>query len=136
MSRRSRVARRRNIVLPRYRTAIFVHGCFWHRHAGCRQATTPKTRTEFWQYKFAKNVARDKRNIEDLKALGWNVIVVWECEIRSSKVLKCASSKVEEVRKCLNARVRELLVREEAAPLLAAEEQGEYSTRKQAGLKG
>jgi len=53
-----------------------VYGCFWHRHEGCNQATTPKTRTEFWQDKFAKNVARDKRNIEDLKALGWNVIAV------------------------------------------------------------
>jgi DNA mismatch endonuclease (patch repair protein) len=52
-----------------------VHGCFWHRHEGCNQATTPKTHTKFWQDKFDKNVVRDKRNIEDLETLGWNVVI-------------------------------------------------------------
>lgn len=74
---------RPDIVLPRYKCAIFVHGCFWHRHPGCKKASTPATRIEFWQAKFAANMARDERNLFDLKALGWNVITVWECETRN-----------------------------------------------------
>jgi len=73
-----------DIVLRKYRTAIFVHGCFWHRHQGCKVATTPKSNTEFWIDKFARNVARDGRNLELLRNDGWNVIVVWECEINTS----------------------------------------------------
>ena len=71
-----------DIVLPRYRTAIFVHGCFWHRHPGCPKATIPATRAEFWQQKFAANVARDARAVRALDELGWRVITVWECELR------------------------------------------------------
>ena len=74
-----------DIVLPRYRTAVFVHGCFWHRHDGCKVATTPKSNTEFWQEKFARNVARDVQSAELLKAQGWSVIVVWECELSSKR---------------------------------------------------
>jgi DNA mismatch endonuclease, patch repair protein len=73
---------RPDIVLPRYRTAIFVHGCFWHRHEGCRNATTPTTRTEFWQSKFDSNVERDHRNVQALKQAGWRVETVWECELK------------------------------------------------------
>ncbi|MDF1741815.1 MAG: DNA mismatch endonuclease Vsr [Verrucomicrobiales bacterium] len=69
-----------DIVLPRYRTVVFVHGCYWHRHKGCKETTTPKTRTEWWQAKFDSNVERDKRNQKELRKLGWKVIVVWECE--------------------------------------------------------
>ncbi len=69
-----------DIVLPKHRTAVFVHGCFWHRHEGCRNATSPGTRTEFWQAKFAANVARDARNTAALEAAGWKVVVIWECE--------------------------------------------------------
>lgn len=71
-----------DVVLPRYRTVIFVHGCFWHRHPGCRLTTTPKSRQSYWLPKFQGNVERDRRNIEALQKLGWQVIVVWECEIR------------------------------------------------------
>jgi DNA mismatch endonuclease (patch repair protein) len=71
-----------DIVLRKYRTVIFVHGCFWHRHPGCKQASMPRTRPEFWAEKFAKNVARDERNQAELVAKGWRVIVVWECELR------------------------------------------------------
>jgi DNA mismatch endonuclease (patch repair protein) len=71
-----------DIVLPKYRTAIFVHGCFWHRHPGCRKATTPKTRREFWVRKFEQNVSRDRRNENDLRSAGWEVLTVWECETR------------------------------------------------------
>lgn len=70
-----------DIVLPKYHTVIFVHGCFWHRHPGCRYATTPSTNREFWQKKFDQNVARDKKVQEQLQTDGWNVIVVWECEL-------------------------------------------------------
>lgn len=72
-----------DIVLPKYRTAIFVHGCFWHRHEGCRHATTPSTRADFWQDKFAANVNRDERNRTALEAAGWRVETIWECELRA-----------------------------------------------------
>ncbi len=72
-----------DIVLPKYRAAIFVHGCFWHRHEGCRNATMPSTRTEFWKSKFDTNVGRDERNQAALKAAGWTVFTVWECELKS-----------------------------------------------------
>lgn len=73
-----------DIVMPRYRVCIFVHGCYWHRHAGCKYATTPSTRTDFWLTKFQANVTRDKRNIEELMSLGWRVLVLWECGLRRS----------------------------------------------------
>ena len=72
-----------DIVLPKYKTVIEVRGCYWHRHEGCKDATTPSTNTEFWKNKFAATVARDKRTEQELKALGWKVIVPWECEISS-----------------------------------------------------
>lgn len=71
-----------DIVLPKYHVAIFVHGCFWHRHEGCKDATTPKTRTEFWLEKFDKNVKNDQIKQEKLRELGWKVIVIWECELK------------------------------------------------------
>ena len=78
---------RPDIVLPRYRTVIFVHGCFWHTHAGCKFATIPKTRTEWWKAKLEGNVERDERKQKELKALGWNVVVVWECELKNAEKL-------------------------------------------------
>ncbi len=77
-----------DIVLPKYKTVIEVRGCFWHRHPGCKIATTPSTNTEFWQKKFTQNVARDKENEEKLKQLGWNVIVIWQCEISQWDIKK------------------------------------------------
>lgn len=77
-----------DIVLPRFRTAIFVHGCFWHRHPGCRYATTPKTRQDYWLPKFEANVERDARKEAQLRELGWRVLVVWECETRQRERLK------------------------------------------------
>jgi DNA mismatch endonuclease (patch repair protein) len=71
-----------DIVLPKYKAAIFVHGCFWHRHEGCKYATTPKSRVEFWKEKFEANVARDRRNVEKLLEMGWRVAVVWECALK------------------------------------------------------
>ena len=73
---------RPDIVLPRWKTVVLVHGCFWHRHDGCRLTTTPKTRPDFWNQKFSANVVRDKKQRVLLRRLGWRVIVVWECETR------------------------------------------------------
>lgn len=69
-----------DIVLPKYRTVIFVHGCFWHRHAGCSKATMPAANREYWKTKFAENLERDARKERELVALGWHVITVWQCE--------------------------------------------------------
>ena len=71
-----------DVVLPRFRTVIFVHGCFWHRHPDCRYTTTPKTRLDYWLPKFAANIERDHRKEAQLQALGWRVLLVWECETK------------------------------------------------------
>lgn len=73
-----------DIVLSKYKTAIFVHGCFWHYHEGCREGRIPSTNTEFWNNKLSKNIVRDKRNIKSLEESGWKVIVIWECEIEKN----------------------------------------------------
>ena len=77
-----------DIVLPKYRTIIFVHGCFWHRHPACKYAYTPKSRKMFWNTKFRANVARDAEVRNRLAKLGWKVIVVWECELREPGALR------------------------------------------------
>lgn len=78
---------RPDLVFPGRRLCIFVHGCFWHRHAGCRLASTPKTNVEFWHEKFARNVERDMRKEAELRLAGWDVVTVWECETRSLEQL-------------------------------------------------
>ena len=75
-----------DIVLPKYKTVIFVHGCFWHRHENCKYASTPKTRKEFWESKFKANVKRDLEIEEKIKNIGWQYVVVWECEIKNEKI--------------------------------------------------
>lgn len=72
---------RPDIVLQKYKTVIFVHGCFWHRHRGCKYAYTPKTRKVFWKKKFDGNVRRDKTACFSLKRSGWNIVIVWECMV-------------------------------------------------------
>lgn len=79
---------RPDIVLPHWRTIVLVHGCFWHRHPGCRLTTTPTHRADFWQAKFAGNVKRDRGQRRELRALGWQVVTVWECETRKPVALK------------------------------------------------
>lgn len=76
-----------DIVLPGRRVAVFVHGCFWHMHAGCRFAKLPATRTEFWKAKLEGNVARDRKAIEVLTGSGWRTLVVWECSTRGKGAL-------------------------------------------------
>lgn len=73
---------RPDIVFPRWRAVIFVHGCFWHRHEGCRYATVPATRPEFWSEKFAANIARDQRNLQSLGEAEWRTRIVWECDLK------------------------------------------------------
>lgn len=75
-----------DIVLSKFKTVIFIHGCFWHRHENCRKATTPNTNREYWINKFESNVTRDKKNKHRLISLGWKVIVLWECEINADPV--------------------------------------------------
>lgn len=77
-----RLPGRPDVVLPRYGTVVFVHGCFWHRHNDCPYAYMPKSRTEFWSRKFTDNIARDRRATVQLRNAGWRVLVVWECELR------------------------------------------------------
>ena len=77
-----------DIVLPKYKTVIFVHGCFWHRHENCKYASTPKTRKEFWENKFKLNLRRDSEVQEKIKSIGWQSVVIWECEINNKFVLK------------------------------------------------
>lgn len=73
-----------DLVFPKHRAVVFVHGCFWHRHEGCRYTTNPATNEEFWRQKFQANVARDRRHIEALHCLGWRVAIVWECALKRS----------------------------------------------------
>ena len=77
-----------DVVFSRHRKLIFVHGCFWHRHSGCRHASMPATRTEFWTNKFNRNVERDAASTKALKEAGWTCLVVWECETRHRDTLE------------------------------------------------
>ena len=96
---------RPDMVLSRFRAAILVHGCFWHRHEGCRFATTPASNKDFWTAKFEATVSRDARTVESLRNLGWRVAIVWECRLterglakviaRLSSWLVSASSRIE-----------------------------------------
>lgn len=75
-----RLPGRPDVVLPKHRVAVFVHGCFWHRHRRCRYAYTPKSRCDFWQAKFERNMARDREVTRRLRRLGWRIVTVWECQ--------------------------------------------------------
>jgi DNA mismatch endonuclease (patch repair protein) len=76
-----------DVVLPKYNTVVFVHGCFWHGHESCRTSHIPKSRTEFWEKKIGRNKARDAKNEAEVGELGWNVVVVWECELKNREKL-------------------------------------------------
>ena len=85
--RRTDLPGKPDIVLPRFHTIVFVHGCFWHRHEGCPNAVLPKTRADFWLEKLSGNVDRDQRIEDKLKKMGWRVLVVWECELADESAL-------------------------------------------------
>ena len=76
-----------DLVFPKHHLALFVHGCFWHRHPGCRKATDPKSREQYWRTKFANNVRRDARVVQQLEDLGWRVETIWECESKSHQLI-------------------------------------------------
>jgi len=87
---------RPDLILAKHRATIFVHGCFWHRHEGCRFATTPATRPEFWAEKFAANVRRDRAVCDTLSEDGWRVATIWECALRKPQLVERAVAAVEE----------------------------------------
>lgn len=76
-----------DLTLPKYRTVVFVHGCFWHQHKGCKAAERPASNCEYWDAKLDRNLSRDAENKKRLKALGWKVVVVWECQLRNPERL-------------------------------------------------
>ncbi len=84
-----------DIVLPKYKSAIFVHGCFWHGHNGCSKSKLPTTRTEFWQAKIDRTIKRDKENIDELSILGWRVAVVWECRLKNKVLIERGIAELE-----------------------------------------
>jgi len=81
-----------DIVLPKYKTIIFIHGCFWHGHANCKYYVVPKTRTQWWLDKINRNKANDKKAIKVIKKAGWKIITVWECQLKPAKLSKALSS--------------------------------------------
>lgn len=89
-----KVEGRPDLVLPKHRAVVFVHGCFWHRHVGCRYTTNPKTRAEFWEMKFAANVARDSAIQAALLAAGWRVATIWECALRKPEKVAAAAEQL------------------------------------------
>lgn len=95
--RNTRLPGKPDIVLPRWRTVIFVHGCFWHRHENCHNNVMPKTRPEFWEKKLGENVARDQRSVAAMRQLGWRVHVIWECEVADEAKLRRSLQRVFKV---------------------------------------
>lgn len=87
-----------DIVLPKYRSVIFVHGCFWHGHKGCKYYTVPKTNTDFWVAKVARNRERDQKNWRQLEAKGWHVIVVWACQLKKANLDNAIVSIIAELK--------------------------------------
>lgn len=85
---------RPDIVLPKHKTVVFVHGCFWHRHKGCRFAYTPKSRLDFWSKKFEANVKRDREVSKQLRQLGWKVLIVWSCALANPEALRRSLSTI------------------------------------------
>ena len=87
-----------DIVLPKYKTCIFVNGCFWHKHEGCRYFVWPKNNAEFWKKKITGNVERDLRQQNELRLLGWNVVVIWECELKKDRFNETMASVTDNLR--------------------------------------
>ena len=87
-----------DIVLPKYKTCIFVNGCFWHKHEGCKYFVWPKNNAEFWKKKITGNVDRDLRQQNELRLLGWNVLVIWECELKKDRFNETMASVTDNLR--------------------------------------
>lgn len=115
-----------DIVLPRYRTVVFVHGCFWHGHPGCSMYTVPKTNVEFWVAKVERNKMRDSAMWRRLEALGWNVVIVWECQLKKAVFEETVARVIREI----EARGKEYAERVAAARELREKERKERAIRK------
>lgn len=87
-----------DIILPKYKTVIFINGCFWHGHSGCKYFVVPKSNTEFWQNKIAANIARDDEKIAQLLRMNWKVITVWECELKPKQRSETLTRLVQQIR--------------------------------------
>lgn len=88
-----------DLVFPKYKTVILVHGCYWHGHKNCKYFVPPKTKTEWWLNKIGKNIERDEENLRKLQQLGWKCIIVWECELKSGKKEETLSKLLQQLRK-------------------------------------
>lgn len=88
-----------DIVLPKYKTVIFINGCFWHQHEGCKYAVLPKSNPDYWIPKLKRNTQRDQENIQALTDAGWKVLVVWECELKKNNRFTTLEKIVEEIKK-------------------------------------
>ena len=93
-----------DIVLPKYKTVIFVNGCFWHKHEGCKYFVWPKSNSEFWKEKIESNIVRDKKQYEELKNAGWHVIIVWECELKKKQRMDTLERLVTEIQTIVETR--------------------------------
>ena len=93
-----------DIILPKYKTVVFVHGCFWHYHKDCNEGRIPDTNSKFWKTKLYKNIQRDAKHIKDLEELGWKVIVIWECELKP----KLLVSTIEKLEKEIKSNLKEI----------------------------
>jgi DNA mismatch endonuclease (patch repair protein) len=89
---------RPDIVLPRYKTLIFVHGCFWHGHEGCKYFVVPKTKTEWWLNKINGNIANNKKAVKELRISSWKIIILWECDLKPGKILKTLPALIKKIR--------------------------------------
>jgi DNA mismatch endonuclease (patch repair protein) len=87
-----------DIVLPKYKTIVFIHGCFWHQHPGCKKATIPSSNVAFWKEKLTKNVERDKKEQDQLRSMGWKVLVVWECQLNKKVREDTLNKLVDDIR--------------------------------------
>ena len=123
-----------DVVLPKYGVAIMVNGCFWHGHKGCRYATKPKTNVEFWETKIARNRHRDEVTNAHLEALGWTVITIWECELRTSSLLDDRlNTLAEEIRRAYETqRIKD---RDKRQSRVLARKEREELLRRQAKLE-
>ena len=118
-----------DIVLPKYRTVIFVHGCFWHGHKGCKYYTVPKTNTDFWTAKVTRNQNRDQEVWRQLEAKGWSVIIIWECQLKKA-VLDETIVRVESEIKCNGERYRNELEERKASREAYRQEMAAHKARK------
>lgn len=87
-----------DIVLPKYKTVIFVNGCFWHGHSGCKYFVWPQNNADFWKEKLTRNIERDQNNYELLRSMGWNIIIVWECELKAARKQKTLENLALQIR--------------------------------------